>query len=176
MKIQEQTRPDLARLAELIGDIDVAMLATNSRTGDLESRPMTPIEMDAGGGLWFFTRRDSPIFDCTGPVNLAFVDPVRSVYVSVCGSAAQIDDRARLRELWTPLARPWFPDGPDAPDLALLRVLPTTADIWDAPHSKMLRVLALAASVAAGQPVGLGGHERLEPQAPGAPLRPAGAV
>ena len=176
MKIRNQNRPDLARLAELIADIDVAMLATNSRAGELASRPMTPIEMDEGGALWFFARRDAEVFDGTGPVNLAFVDPARSVYVSVCGTAAQVDDRARVRELWTPLARPWFPDGPDAPDLALLRVLPTTADIWDAPHSKVLRVLALAASVAAGQPVGLGGHERLDPRAPAALLRPTGVA
>ena len=176
MKIQTQHRPDLAHLAEMISGIDVVMLANTLRTGDLESRPMTPIEMDEGGGIWFFSRRDAPVFDGTGPVNLAFVDHARSIYVSVCGTAAQVDDRARIRELWTPLARPWFPDGPDAPDLTLLRVLPTTADIWDAPHSKMLRVLALAASVAAGQPVGLGDHERLEPRAGGVPLRPAGAA
>jgi general stress protein 26 len=177
MKIHEQTRPDLARLAELIGDIDVAMLAAQSRTGDLESRPMTLIQMDAGGALWFFTRRDSPIFDCHGPVNLAFIDHARARYVSVCGEAAQIDDRGRLRDLWTPLARPWFPQGPESPDLTLLRVLPHTADIWDAPSSRMLRVLALAASVAAGHPVGLGGHEHLDPELPGAaPWRPAGAT
>jgi general stress protein 26 len=177
MKILEQTRPDLARLAELIGDIDVAMLATHARTGDLESRPMAPIEMDGAGAFWFFTRRDSPIFDGQGPVNLAFIDHARARYVSVCGSAAQIDDRARIRALWTPLARPWFPEGADAPDLTLLRVLPHSADIWDAPNSRMLRVLALAASVAAGHPVGLGGHEHLDPELPGAaPWRPAGAT
>lgn len=176
MKIQEQTRPDLARLGEIVKDVGVVMLAANLRTGDLESRPMTPIEMDAHGAFWFFTRRDSSIYDGNGPVNLAFVDHERSLYVSVCGSAAQIDDRARLRELWTPLARPWFPDGPDAPDLTLLRVVPNTADIWDAPNSKMLRVLALAASVAAGHPIGLGGHEHLVPGAPGAGMRPAGAT
>jgi general stress protein 26 len=176
MKIRTQHRPDLARLAELIAAIDVVMLATNSRGGELENRPMTPIEMDEAGALWFFTRRHSPVFDGTGPVNLAFVDHDRSIYVSICGSAAQVDDRERLRELWTPMARPWFPEGPDSPDLSLLRVLPTTADIWDAPHSKMVRVLAMAASVAAGQPVGLGGHEHLEPQMPGGPLRPAGAT
>jgi general stress protein 26 len=176
MKVRTQSRPDLARLGEMVGDIDIVMFSNNTRTGDLESRPMTPIEMDEGGGIWFFARRNSPVFDGTGPVNIAFVDHARSIYVSVMGTAAMVDDRARVRELWTPLARPWFPDGPDAPDLALLRVLPNTADIWDAPHSKVLRVLALAASVAAGQPIGLGGHERLEPQAPGAPLRPAGAT
>ena len=176
MKVRKQTRPDLAHLAELISHIDVAMLATVARTGEIENRPMTPIEMDEGGALWFFTRRDSPVFDGVGPVNLAFVDEARSTYISVTGTAAQIDDRARVRELWTPLARPWFPDGPDAPDLALLRVLPATADIWDAPHSKMLRILALAASVAAGTPVGLGDHERIEPGLPGAPLRPAGSA
>ena len=176
MRICKQNRPDLAHLAEMIDGIDVVMLASNSRNGELENRPMTPIEMDEGGALWFFIRRHSPVFDGTGPVNLAFVDHERSIYVSICASAAQVDDRARMRDLWTPMARPWFPQGPDSPDLSLLRVLPTTADIWDAPHNKMVRLLAIAASVVTGQPFGLGGHERLEPQIGGAPLRPAGAT
>jgi general stress protein 26 len=172
MKIQTQTRADLARLAEIVEGIDVAMLTTRARNDELATRPMTPVEMDEGGAIWFLTDIESPIFEGTGPVNLAFVDHGRSVYVSIGGEAARVDDRERVRELWSPLARPWFPDGPDTPGLTLLRVLPATADIWDAPHSKVVRVLALAASVAAGRPVGLGEREHLQPQLPG--MRPAG--
>lgn len=163
MKIQKQTHPQLSRLAELVAPIDVAMLTTRSRNDELTSRPMTPLEMDETGQFWFFTARDSEVFDGRGPVSLAFVDPGKSVYVTVGGEAALVEDRERIRALWTPMARPWFPDGPDSPDLALLCVRPNSADTWEGPHSKVLRVLAMAASVAAARPIGLGDHDHVAP-------------
>lgn len=164
MKIQEQTHPQLTRLAELVAPIDVAMLTTRSRDDTLTARPMTPLEMDEAGHFWFFTARDSEVFDGRGPVGLTFVDPAKSIYVAVAGEAALVEDRARMKELWTAAARPWFPDGPDSPDLALLCVQPTSADTWEGPHSKVLRILAMAASVAAARPIGLGDHDRVDPR------------
>ncbi len=45
-------------------------------------------------------------------------------------------DRAHIRSLWSVLATPWFPDGPDSPKLALSRFVPETAHDWDGPSSK----------------------------------------
>lgn len=163
MKIRTQTHPQLQRLAELVEPIDVAMLTTRARDDELASRPMTPLEMDEAGHFWFFTTRDSAVFDGRGPVSLAFVDPSKSVYVHVGGDAALVEDRERMHELWTAMARPWFPEGPDSPDLALLCIRPTSADTWEGPHSKVLRVLAMAASVAAARPIGLGDHDHVAP-------------
>lgn len=163
MKIRPQTHPQLARLAELVEPMAVAMLTTRSPDDELTSRPMAPLEMDEAGHFWFFAARDSGVFDGRGPVCLAFVDPAKSVYVSVGGDAALVEDRERMRALWTAMARPWFPEGPDAPDLALLCIRPTHADTWEGPHSKVLRILAMAASVAAARPIGLGDHDRVTP-------------
>lgn len=163
MKIRQQTHPQLARLAELVEPIDVAMLTTRARNDELMSRPMTPLEMDEAGQFWFFTTRDSEVFDGRGPVGLAFVDPAKSVYVSVAGEAALVEDRERMRALWTAMARPWFPQGPDSPELALLCIRPLSADTWEGPQSKVLRVLAMAASVAAARPIGLGDHDHVAP-------------
>lgn len=170
MKIQTQSHPQLTRLAELVEPIDVAMLTTRERDDELVSRPMTPLEMDETGAFWFFTTRDCGVFDGRGPVNLAFVDPSKSVYVAIGGEAELVEDRARMRELWTAMARPWFPGGPESPDLALLCVRPNRADTWEGPHSKVLRILAMAASVAAARPIGLGDHDRVDPE--GGPLGP----
>lgn len=174
MKIRTQTHPQLTRLAELVEPIDVAMLTTRERDDELASRPMTPLEMDETGAFWFFTTRDSQVFDGRGPVSLTFVDPGKSIYVAVGGEAELVEDRARMRELWTAKARPWFPDGPDSPDLALLCVRPNRADTWEGPHSKVLRILAMAASVAAARPIGLGGHDHVDPvgRPEGGPLGP----
>lgn len=163
MKIRPQTHPQLTRLAELVEPIDVAMLTTRARNDELTSRPMTPLEMDEAGSFWFFAPRDSEVFDGRGPVSLVFVDPAKSVYVAVGGEAALVEDRERMHALWTALARPWFPDGPDSAGLALLCIRPTSADTWEGPHSKVLRILAMAASVAAARPIGLGDHDHVDP-------------
>ena len=63
--------------------------------------------------------------------------------------------------MWTVIAKPWFPDGPDSSNLALLKFIPNSADYWDGPSSKMVRALGMIASVIAGKPVGLGEHGSL---------------
>lgn len=55
-------------------------------------------------------------------------------------------------------AKPWFPEGPDSSNLALLKFIPDTAAYWDGPSSKMVRALGMIASVIAGKPVSLGEH------------------
>lgn len=144
------------QLADLIGKDRFAML-TEPGTGELlESRPMTLLEFDAQGLLWFFCRRQADARP--HPVNLAFSDEVHSTFVSIAGRAEQVDDRERIHALWTAAARPWFPDGPDSPDLALLKIVPLKVEYWDAPDSRVVRGLALAASILSGSPVGLGEH------------------
>ena len=144
------------QLADLIGKDRFAML-TEAGSGELlESRPMTLLEFDAQGLLWFFCRRQADFV--AHPVNLAFSDEAHSTFVSIAGRAEQVIDRERIRALWTSAARPWFPDGPDSPDLALLKVVPQKVEYWDAPDSKVVRGLAMATSILSGKPVGMGEH------------------
>ena len=52
----------------------------------------------------------------------------------------------------------WAPDGPDSPDLALLKFTPDTADDWNAPSSRMIRAFGVIVSMAAGKPIAMGEH------------------
>lgn len=161
MKIQSQTSPERSRLAALIEPMTVAMLTTSDDNGALASRPMAPLELDAKGALWFFTDLCSAKVDQLSVVNLSFSDASRACYVSMSGHGEVHTDRAQIERLWTPFAKPWFPEGPKSTNLALLKIVPHSAEIWDAPNSKMLRLFALAASVVAGKRIGLGTHETL---------------
>jgi general stress protein 26 len=80
-----------------------------------------------------------------------------------------IRDRALIRSMWTAAAKPWFPEGPEAEDLALLEVRPTHAEYWDGPSNMVSRALAMAASIAAGRPIGLGEHGEIDLTAPAHP-------
>lgn len=161
MKIQVQPNAELTRLAKLIQPMDsVAMLTGHDADGALIGRPMAPLEMDAQGALWFFTHRRSAKVEQLRALNLSFADAERGTYVSLSGHGDIVEDREHVKRLWTPLARPWFPQGPDSDDLTLLKFTPHTADYWDAVDTKMVRLFATAVSVVAAKPIGLGerGH------------------
>ncbi|OYU92467.1 MAG: stress protein [Burkholderiales bacterium PBB5] len=169
MKISTQSNASLAHVAELIDDIAVAMLVTIEADGALASRPMAALEMDASGAIWFFTDLRSSKVEHLRVANLSFTDLANGTYVSLSGRAEVDTDRAHITRLWTAFAKPWFPDGPDSPNLALLKFTPNAADYWDAPNSKMVRAFGMVASIVAGKPIAMGehgSHTDLSPQAP----------
>ena len=161
MKIHAQSTAALTQLGKLIEEIPVGMLTNQDVEGTLVSRPMSPLEMDVNGALWFFTDLNSSKVEQLRKVNLSFADPARGSYVSLAGYGELETDLAHIKQRWTPFMKPWFPEGPDSANLALLKFVPETAEYWDAPHSKMVRMAAMAASVVAGKPVGEGDHDTL---------------
>ncbi len=168
MKTATQTNANFAHVAELIKDISIAMLTTVEADGTLASRPMAALEMDASGALWFFTDLRSAKVEQLHAANLSFTDEGHGTYVSLSGRGEIDTDRSRIQKLWTPFAKPWFPDGPESPNLALLKFVPETADYWDAPNSKMVRTFGIIASIVAGKPLGLGEHGSVSGLSPAA--------
>jgi len=158
VKTRIQPSSNLAHIADLIEDIPVAMLTTRDEDGQLVSRPMAALEMDSTGTVFFFTDLRSMKVEQLAPCNLSFVDRDKAIYVSLSGLGEIDTSRERIKQLWSPMAEPWFPEGVESPNLAVLKVKAETAAYWDAPNSKMVRMLAVAASIAAGKPVGMGEH------------------
>ncbi|MBC7711637.1 MAG: pyridoxamine 5'-phosphate oxidase family protein [Rhizobacter sp.] len=161
MKIEPQSSDELTRLSKLVEGMSVAMMTTVDDDDALVSRPMSPLEMDSHGAMWFFTDLRSEKIEHLRSVNLSFSDADKSTYVSISGRGEVHAEQARIDQLWTPFARPWFPDGKDSGNIALLKFVPSTAEYWDAPHSKMVRMFAMAASIVASTPIGIGDHDTL---------------
>ena len=163
MKFHIQPNADLQKLATLIQPMDgVAMLTSIDDDGALISRPMAPLEMDESGAIWFFTDVHTAKVDQLRSLNLSFSDAERSTYVSLCGHGDLEVDRAHIKRLWSPLARPWFPNGTESENLALLKFTPSAAEYWDAVSTKMVHLFATAISVIAARPIGMGEHGHLE--------------
>ncbi len=156
----------LDKLAELIKDINIAMLTTIEADGNLHSRPMATIKPDKSDGtLWFFTNKDSAKVDEVrhdDRVSLSYAEPGDNCYVAVSGTARLVHDRAKMEELWNPLYRAWFPEGLDDPHLALLKVSAERAEYWDAPSSKMVQLYGFVKAIATGQTYDAGEHERIK--------------
>jgi general stress protein 26 len=159
------TRWDTEKLAQMIKDIGVAMITTQSSDGTLHSRPMAAPKHAFDGDLWFFTAADSAKaaeVAANPRVNVAFAEPNTARYISISGRATLTHDRGRAEAMWTPLLKGWFPGGVEDPHLALLRVEVDHAEYWDAKSSRMLVFFSLLKAAATGKPPQhLGEHKQL---------------
>lgn len=165
METKEQQNPELKKVKELVGDIRIAMLTTVDEGGHLVSRPMACMEMDEQGNFWFFTHKSSPkveqIEQHEQHVNVSFADAGNASYVSVAGVATELDDRARIDELWSDMAKPWFPGGKEDPQLTTLKVTPQMVEYWDSNSSRMVRYFEMARAIVTGDTYKEGENEKI---------------
>jgi len=165
METKPQKNKQLEKIQEMVEDIRTAMMTTVDDQGNLVSRPMAALQMDEDGTIWFFTKRTSPKVDQIDNnqhrVNLSFSDVSDANYVSISGTADELDDRAKIDELWNPQAKAWFPKGKDDPELILLKVHTQMAEYWDSSDSTMVRLFQQAAAVITGNPPKMGENEKV---------------
>ncbi len=145
-----------------IKDVKFAMLTTVGADGSLTARPMTTVQKEFAGTLWFFTSKSSPpVRDVTSntTVGLQYSEPRDDLYVSLSGDARIEHDRARMEALWTPAVKVYFPEGLEDPDLTLLRVDVHSAEYWDVRESKPVQLYKMAKAAIQGErPKDLGEH------------------
>jgi general stress protein 26 len=155
----------IKKLAELISDIEFAMLTTIEPDGSLRSRPMATQKQEFDGDLWFFTRASAPKVNEVEQdqhVCVAFARPDKQHYVSVSGKARLVRDRAKIEELWNPAYKAWFPEGLDDPDLALIKVSAEKGEYWDGQTSVVAHLVGLAKAAVTGQSYQGGENEKVQ--------------
>ncbi|GAB3715006.1 pyridoxamine 5'-phosphate oxidase family protein [Spirosoma flavus] len=165
METNTKSNQQLEKVRDMINDIRIAMMTTIDAEENLVSRPMAVQQIDDEGSIWFFTQRTSPKVDQIDNhdhrVNLGFASVSDSDYVSVSGTASEVDDRAKIDELWNPQAKVWFPKGKDDPDLTLLKVKIDMAEYWSASDSRMVRLFQQAAALVTGNPPDMGENQKV---------------
>lgn len=165
METKDQQNSKLEKVKELVGDIRIAMMTTVDEGGHLVSRPMACMQMDEEGNFWFFTHKSSPkveqIENHEQQVNLSFAAVGDSSYVSVAGVATELHDRAKIDEIWSEMAKPWFPEGKEDPQLTTLKVTPQLVEYWDSNTSRMVRYAEMARAIVTGDTYKEGENEKI---------------
>ena len=157
---------DWTKFWDLIKDIKFAMFTARHGDGKLHSRPMTTLNGrdERGGVLWFFMLKGGePALDIArdAEVNVAYADPASDAYVSVSGTARLVEDSAKKKALWNPLAQAWFPGGASDPDLALVAVTIEHAEYWDVRSNKGVKLYEIAKAAVTGTRPNLGEHREI---------------
>lgn len=154
------------RLWDMIKDIRFGMLTHRHGDGALHAHPLTTLNQGLGEQaiLYFFVSRRTELgqrLRMDGNVNVAYADPHHDHYVSVSGQATLSDDAEARRRLFNPMAKAWFPGGPDDPELELVEVHITHAEFWDIPESKPTQLFKLAAAAVSGERPTIGEHHEV---------------
>jgi general stress protein 26 len=119
------------------------------------------------GTLWFFTSASSSKvseLDWNPEVNLSYVEPSDTKYVSIGGNGEIVRDRAKMEELWSDNYKAWFPQGLNDPDVCLLRVEVSTAEYWEAKSGKMVQLFGYLKALATRERAQGGKHGAMDIQ------------
>lgn len=141
-----------SKVAELIKGIRIAMLTTVDDEGRLVSHPMATQDVEFDGTVWFIAERSSTqvqSIQARPNVNVAFSGD--STWVSLSGTAAVVDDTAKLKEFWNTFTDAWIEGGPEHPNNVLLRIDADTAQYWDSPGAKVTQLVNLVKSKLTGE-------------------------
>ncbi len=139
------------KLLDLLDDIPIGMLTTFGAEGP-RSVPMARQQVEPSAELWFITARDTRHVDdirLDPKVSLTFSS--RDAWVAMTGTAAVVDDTAKLKELWNTFAEAWLPGGPEDPNAVLIRVDVDQAEYWDTPGGKLASMISLAKTKLTGK-------------------------
>ena len=121
--------------------------------GEIVSRPMSTQKVEDDGTIWFMSGKDSTKnleLQKDGRVHLMYADPSKYHYLSVAGYAEIVQDRNKVEELWNPIAKAWFKDGKDDPDITLLKVHAEDGHYWDTKNGKLVSLIKIAAAALTG--------------------------
>ena len=108
---------ELDKFYEMVNELEIAMMTTRRPDGHLVSRAMAIQKRASGADLWFVACDNTPKLREIGAdphVNLAFYKDRTREWISVAGTATISHDRAKIRELYAPDWKAWFPDEGDA--------------------------------------------------------------
>ncbi len=128
--LKKAERDPEALLWEEMKDVHAAMLGYIG--SDQHLQPMAFTADREARSLWFFTKRDTDLFQALRPgaeAQLIVISKKQDFHASVRGTLSEHDDRAKVDELWNPVTAGWF-DGKDDPALVLLRLAPRHAAVW----------------------------------------------
>lgn len=155
-----------AKLYKIIRGIPAALMVTHNADGGMHGRPMATAEVEENMvRLWFATSVQSvkvAELAADDRVLCAYGSAAGGEWATVNGHVRTVNDRSKIRDLWSPFWKNWF-TGPDDPSIILLEVIPDSAEYWDS-GNMVLSAVKLAIAAVTGRHVNEGENQKLSLQ------------
>ena len=135
----------IAELREMLKEFDTALLVTTTEDGLLRARPMAMQDLDElpGCDLWFVTSDDTAkVSEISYEKNVCVAcwRTRDKAYISISARAEMERNPDLVKRLWKPDWQAWFPDGPEDPNITIMKLTVQKAECWEAEGGR-LRVL-----------------------------------
>lgn len=144
----------IEKIKELVKSANVGMFTSALTALPLNSRPMSTVDTDDEGNLWFFSEKGSTKnedIEKDNRVQVFYANQVSYEYLSVYGTAEISTDKEKIHELWTPMAKAWFTEGENDPSITIIKVTPVDVYYWDTKHNKLVSLIKIATAVVTGK-------------------------
>lgn len=143
----------VSKIKTIVDHTNTCMFCTGLEEIPFSTRPMATQEVDDDGNIWFLSGKDShknQDVQQDHQVQLIYANPDKSEYLSVTGMATIYTDREKIEAVWSPMAKAWFTEGKDDPNLTVIRVRPQQGYYWDTKNGKMVSLIKIAAGAITG--------------------------
>ncbi len=121
---------NVEKLKQMVGRCRVGMLGI-SHDDKVQFNPMSHVDIDDHGDLWFFTsnkmRQD---IKHDSSVHLIYLHEPAGTYLYIDGVARVVNNKAKMKELFNPFIRTWFPNGLEDNNISLVAVHPVVVEYW----------------------------------------------
>jgi general stress protein 26 len=153
---------DIDRVWDIVDKVGVGMLTTRF-SGGLRSRPIEP-RLDREAGLIRIVTdvrgfKDDEI-ERSPDVGLVVISADDKAYLSISARAVVTRDPAMAKKIWHKTDDLWWPDGPDDPNVRVLVLTPSLAELWDGPSSSMVAAYEIAKAKLTGEKPNLGENRK----------------
>jgi len=149
----------LEKIRSLLGNFRAAMFTTTDGR-EIHTRPMALLGQasEFEGSLWFFTDKRSHKLEEIGQglTALLFQNDADSAHLQLNGRASHTPDPAKMKALYTPFIKIWFPDGLDDPNLTMIRFDADSGQFWETPGGAFQTLAAFAKALVTGSPAKAG--------------------
>jgi general stress protein 26 len=153
----------ISRVWDVIEKARVGMLTTRF-AGGMRARPMEARSDRDAGIIWFLTDvrgyKDDEI-DADHDIGLVFIDHDTRAYLSITGRASVIRDTNQAKAIWKKTDDVWWPEGPRDANVRVLRVEPTTAELWDGPANAAVAAIEFSKARLTGEKPNLGENRKV---------------
>jgi general stress protein 26 len=131
----------IKKLRKLAERAKICMMTTQLDRRPASARPMSLQQVDDQGVLWFISGKDSDQnYDLQkdAETQLFFMNNKRSEYLSVYGTAEIYTDKIMVDEHWSEMAKAWFEEGKEDPNVSIIGIRPIDVKYWGTKHGKFV--------------------------------------